>query len=171
MRTGILVLAISCVAAAARGQSPLPAPPADPAREAAGAAIVTGKGKCLTCHRIGPAGSRLAPDLTDIGAIRTPEQIEASLRSPDAEILPENRFYRVVTREGATITGRLLNHDTFQVLMRDAKDRLLSFTKADLRDHGFLPTSPMPSYGSTLSSEELQDVIAYLSSLKGVVAE
>jgi mono/diheme cytochrome c family protein len=77
----------------------------------------------------------------------------------------------VVTRDGASMTGRLLNHDTYQVLMRDQKDQLRSFNKAELREHGFVPASPMPSYRSTLSSEELADVVAYLASLKGVVAQ
>ena len=136
-----------------------------------GAAIVSGKGKCLTCHRIHDSGWRLGPDLTDIGANRTLEQIQASLVDPDAEILPENRSYRVVTRDGATITGSLLNHDTFQVLLRDQKAQLRSFTKSELREHGFVAASPMPSYRSTLSGEELTDVVAYLASLKGVVAQ
>ena len=120
MRTPALALSISLVATAAWGQSGPQV--AARANEGSGAAIVAGKGKCLTCHRIQDNGSRLGPDLTDIGAIRTLEQIQTSLVDPDAEILPENRFYRVVTRDGATITGRLLNLDTFQVLMRDPKD-------------------------------------------------
>ena len=99
------------------------------------------------------------------------DQLRAALLDPDAEILPENRRYRVVTRDGATIVGTLLNHDTFQVLMRDTKDQLRSFQKADLREHGFVEGSPMPSYRTTLSPQELADVIAYLSTLKGVVSQ
>ena len=137
----------------------------------AGASIVAGAGKCLTCHRIQNAGSRSGPDLTDIGAVRTADQLRAALLDPNAEILPENRRYRVVTRDGATTVGTLMNHDTFQVLMRDAKDQLRSFQKADLREHGFVDTSPMPSYRTTLSPQELADVIAYLSTLKGVVSQ
>src|SRR5215203_307462 len=113
----------------------------------AGAAIVAGTGKCLTCHRVQNAGSRSGPALTDIGAIRTADQLTAALLDPDAEILPENRRYRVVTRGGVTTVGTLLNHDTFQVLMRDAKEQLRSFQKADLREHGFVEGSSMPSYG------------------------
>ena len=169
MRTRALTLSIVLVATAAWGQSsPQVAPRAN---ESSGAAIVAGKGKCLTCHRIQDTGSRSGPDLTDIGAIRTVEQIQTSLVDPAAEILPENRSYRVVTRDCASITGRLLNHDTFQVLMRDQKDQLRSFTKSDLREHAFVAASPMPSYRSTLSGEELADVVAYLASLKGVVAQ
>ena len=138
---------------------------------AAGGALVAGKGMCLTCHRVHGKGSRLGPDLTDIGMLRTAEQLMASLVEPDAEILPENRFYRVVARDGATIAGRLLNLDTFQVLMLDEKEQLRSFQKSELREHGFTKASKMPSYRERLSRQELANVIAYLGTLKGVVAE
>ena len=170
MRTLSLVLSAVIVAtAAASGQSNTESLP--PGNGTAGATIVAGTGKCLTCHRIQKAGSRSGPDLTDIGAIRTTDQLRAALLDPDAEILPENRSYRVVTRDGATMVGTLLNHDTFQVLMRDTKDQLRSFQKAELREHGFVEGSPMPSYRMTLSPQELADVIAYLSTLKGVVSQ
>jgi quinoprotein glucose dehydrogenase len=139
--------------------------------ETAGAAIVAGKGGCLTCHRVQGKGSRLGPDLTDIGAIRSPEQLQTSLLDPNAEILPENRFYRIATREGATITGRLLNLDTFQILIMDPKEQLRSFQKAELREHGFIKDSTMPSYRETLSRQEMADVIAYLVTLKGVTPQ
>jgi putative heme-binding domain-containing protein len=137
----------------------------------AGAAIVTGKGDCQSCHRIFGKGSRLGPDLTDIGSLRSPEHIEKSLLDPNAEILPENRFYRVVTRDGTTIMGKLLNLDTFHVMMLDPKEELRTFTKSDLRDHGFAAGSIMPSFRSTLSRQELADVIAYLLTLKGITLQ
>ena len=167
MRMLVLTLAAVCVATAAGGQTSAQAPTGN---EANGAAIVAGKGKCQTCHRIGTAGSRLGPDLTDISATRTVEQLQYSLLDPNAEILPENRSYGIVAQDGTAITGRLLNHDTFQVLLRDQKDRLRSFNKSELREHGFVAASAMPSYRSTLSAEELNDVVAYLMTMKGVVA-
>jgi putative heme-binding domain-containing protein len=139
--------------------------------ETAGAATVAGKGDCQSCHRIFGKGSRLGPDLTDIGSLRTPEQLEASLLDPNAEILPENRYYRVVTRDGTAVTGRLLNLDTFQVMMLDPKEQLRTFFKSDLREHGFADRSTMPSYRSTLSRQELADVVAYLLSLKGITPQ
>ena len=51
----------------------------------------------------------MGPDLTDVGAIRRAPQLERSLLNPDAEILAQNRTYRVVTREGA-IEARLERH-------------------------------------------------------------
>lgn len=169
MRTLALTLAALCAATAARGQSS-PQPPSG-GNAANGAAIVAGKGKCHTCHRIAGTGSLLGPDLTDVGTTRTVGQIQTSLVDPEVLVLPEHRSYRVVTRDGTTITGTLLNHDTFQVLLRDQKNQLRTFNKSELREHGFIKGSPMPSYRSTLSEQELNDVIAYLLTLKGVAAQ
>lgn len=138
---------------------------------ARGAAVFSGKGACQTCHRVRDTGSRLAPDLTDIGAIRDPEHLQTSLLDPDAEILPEGRFYRVVSRDGTAITGRLLNLDTYQVQMIDPKEQLRSFDKSELREHGFVKGSTMPSYRGKLSNDELADLVAYLGTLKGVTAQ
>ena len=169
MRTVALVLTAVLTASAARAQQGTEGVPGG--NEAAGAALVAGKGMCLTCHRVQGKGSRLGPDLTDIGTLRTLDQLMTSLLDPDAEILPENRFYRVVARDGAATSGRLLNLDSFQVLMLDDKEQLRSFQKSELREHGFVKTSKMPSYRDRFSRQELADVIAYLSTLKGVVAE
>lgn len=169
MRTLALVLAAALAASAAWAQPGSETLPGG--NEAAGGPLVAGKGTCLTCHRVQGKGSRLGPDLSDIGTLRTAEQLLTSLVDPDAEILPENRFYRIVTRDGATTSGRLLNLDTFQVLMLDEKEQLRSFQKSELREHGFIKGSKMPSYRERLSRQELADVIAYLSTLKGVAAE
>jgi putative heme-binding domain-containing protein len=134
---------------------------------ARGKAVYDGKGKCVTCHRVNGQGSRLGPDLSDVGQQRRAVDLERSLVDPDAEVLGTNRFYHVTTKDGVTTTGRLLNLDTFTVQMLDAKEQLRSFVKADLRDHGFAEKSPMPSYKSSLTPQELADVVTYLTSLKG----
>jgi cytochrome c oxidase cbb3-type subunit 3 len=134
---------------------------------ARGKAIFEGKGACQTCHSVRNSGSLVGPDLTDIGAIRRAVQLERSLLDPDAEILPQNRTYRVVTREGVTITGRILNRDVFTIQLIDAQG-LKSFQKANLRESGFVEKSPMPSYQGKLSAQELADLVSYLVSLKGI---
>ena len=72
-------------------------PPGDAVR---GEALFYGAGACSTCHRVGAKGSRLGPDLTDVGFIRSAEQLQESLVDPAAVVLPEHRFYKVVTRQG-----------------------------------------------------------------------
>lgn len=130
-----------------------------------GQAIFEGKGACTGCHRAGGGGSRVGPDLSRIGELRRAAEIEESLLDPGASILGANRFYRVVTADGAAVTGRLLSHDTFTVQMIDTTEQLRSFVKADLREHGFT-TTPMPSYRGRLSPQEIADVVSYLLTLK-----
>jgi putative heme-binding domain-containing protein len=123
---------------------------------------------CLNCHRVKDHGSRVGPDLTNLGARRKRDDIERSIVDPDAEILAENRYVRVVTRDGATITGRILNEDTFSLQLIDSKEKLVSLPKADLSKFEFLKNSPMPSYRDKLSGDELSDLVGYLVSLKGL---
>lgn len=132
---------------------------------ARGQAIFEGKGGCTSCHRIKGTGSRTGPDLSEIGA-RSPEQLRTSLLDPDAEMLPGNRYYRVVLKDGSTVTGRLINQDTFTVQLIDSKENLRSFVKSDLKEGAFVEKSPMPSFKGRLSDTEISDVVAYLSSLK-----
>lgn len=139
-----------------------------PGDGAKGKAIFEGKGNCQSCHRVKGSGSRLAPELTDIGANRRAVEIQKSILEPDADILPANRFMRVVAKDGTATTGRLLNQDAFTVQLMDSKEKLLSFQKANLKDFAFVEKSPMPSYQGKLSATELADLVSYLVSLKGI---
>lgn len=132
-----------------------------------GRAIFTGKGNCVSCHRVDGVGARLGPDLSEIGRLRHSTDIERAIVDPDFMIVPSNRFVRVVTREGATITGRLLNQDIFTVQLLDSKEQLRSLARADLREFTFIDKSPMPSYRDKLSSQEITDLVSYLVSLQG----
>ena len=74
--------------------------PGNPAR---GQSVFDGKNGCTSCHRVVDRGSRTGPDLTDIGTQRPRVYLEPSLLDPDAEVLPQNRYYTVVIRDGTSI--------------------------------------------------------------------
>jgi len=131
-----------------------------------GMAIFEGKGGCLHCHRVGGTGSRLGPDLSDIGLVRNAQQLQHVLVDPDRTIAPTNRFVRVVTKQGTVIEGRRLNEDTHTLQLIDVKERLVSVDKSDLREVTLVKTSPMPSYREKLSAQEITDLVSYLLSLK-----
>jgi cytochrome c oxidase cbb3-type subunit 3 len=135
---------------------------------ARGKAIFEGKGGCLNCHRVKGNGSRVGPDLSDIGNVRRPADLERSILDPNAEIRPENRYVRAVMRDGTIVTGRILTEDTFNLQILDSHEKLVSLSKSNLREYTFLKNSPMPSYRDKLSPEELADVVSYLASLKGI---
>jgi putative heme-binding domain-containing protein len=134
---------------------------------ARGRALFEGKGGCMSCHRVNGKGSRSAPDLSDVGAVRSPDAIERAMIDSASIMLPINRSIRAVTRAGKVITGRRLNEDTYSVQIIDNEERLVSLLKADLREYSVLKTSTMPSFKNTLSPAELDDVVTYLRTLKG----
>jgi len=160
------------------------APSGDAAR---GKAIYEGKGDCASCHRINGVGARLGPDLSDIGVPRGGGRgggggkqaapapaptlnlaaLETSIVDPDAEVALNNRLVRVVTKDGKSVTGKLLNHDNFTVQFLDPQGKLRSYLKADLKESTVLTKGLMPSYKDRLSSQEIADVVAYLATLKG----
>ena len=157
-------------------------PQGDPAR---GKAIYEGKGNCQSCHRIDGSGGRLGPDLSDIGVPRgggrggggggkqapaptlNLDALTASIVDPDADVALGNRLVRVVTKDSKSVTGRLLNHDNFTVQFMDPDGKLHSYQKSDLRESTVLTKGLMPSYKDRLTSQEVADIVAYLSTLKG----
>jgi putative heme-binding domain-containing protein len=145
-------------------QGTVPPPNGDPAR---GKALVESN-KCLDCHRIGETGSRLGPSLTNIGAIgRTAEQLAESLVDPDRQVLPENRFVRITTKAGSTVTGHLLNQDAFTIQLLTDKEELQSYQKSSLREYTILDKGLMPSYAGKLTPQQIDDIVSYLAGLKG----
>lgn len=135
---------------------------------ARGRVLFEGKAECASCHRVLGSGPRLAPDLSDIGAIRTLAALQRALLTPNESLLPIHRPVRVVTRDGRTLTGRRLNEDTYTVQLIDEGENLHSFAKQDLRELSVMDAAAMPSYAGRLSADELADVIAYLISRKGL---
>lgn len=133
---------------------------------AKGKPVFEGKGQCGTCHRVAGKGPRSAPDLTDIGNLRSPSQLHRSITAPTSQMMPINRPVTVVTRDGKTIRGRRLNEDTYTVQLIDEHEQLVSLVKMDIENMQLGKVSPMPA-ATNLSGEEISDLIAYLLSLRG----
>ena len=133
-----------------------------------GQMLYEGKGDCARCHRINGAGSRVGPDLSDVGVTRTAGLLESALLDPTGSMFPINRPVRIVTSDGATYTGRRVNEDTHFVQIIDQDERLRSFDKAELREFTVLTESPMPSYGDLLTPREVSDLVAYLLTQRGL---
>jgi putative heme-binding domain-containing protein len=137
-------------------------PAGDPAR---GKALFESSG-CFDCHRVNDRGSHLGPDLSEIGCLRTPARLQQALVAPDDEVLAENRFVRFITKDGATVTGRLLNQDAVSVQLINSRDELKSYLRASLRNYTILDKGLMPSTQGKLSDQQVSDIVSYLSSLK-----
>ena len=163
MRRIALLVCLGVMGIPLAGQNAVPAT-GDAAR---GEALVeSATSGCFDCHRIGDRGSRLAPDLSEIGSRRTPDRLRQALVAPDEEVLPENRFVRFVTKDGATVSGRLLNQDAISVQLMTPKQELKSYLRATLREYAIVEKGMMPSVQGKWNEQQIADVVTYLSSLK-----
>ncbi len=121
---------------------------------------------CEACHRVNGQGGRMGPDLSLIGQSRSSAHLRAAIDDPNADVRQRYWVVRCKDATGEERQGFLLNEDTYTVQFIDPKDQLQSLQKAELKDYRVEKVSKMPSYKGRLKDDELQDVVAYLSSLR-----
>jgi putative heme-binding domain-containing protein len=132
-----------------------------------GAALYASSG-CATCHVVGGLGGILGPELTAIGARRGAPYLREALIKPEAAHPPGYLVVRAVTAEGADVRGIRVNEDVFWIQLRDAGGRVHVLEKSRLAQvERQLTATLMPSYASRLDGAQLDDLVAYLSSLRG----
>jgi putative heme-binding domain-containing protein len=159
---------VASVAAYVRalGSMPQEVLPGDATR---GAAVYRRKG-CSGCHIVAGQGSGRGPELTAIGARRSGAFLRESLRSPAASLPDDYMVIQAVTASGVNIRGVRANEDPFTLQVWDAATGALhSLRKPDLTRLLYLPAeSTMPAFPeAVLPAAELDDLVAYLASLKG----
>jgi putative heme-binding domain-containing protein len=134
---------------------------------AAGRLVFEGKGGCTACHTIGRDGGTLGPDLSDVGRRRDLDYLRESLLSPEADVPARYRAIQVVTKTGQPVTGIRLNEDDVSVQVRDERGNLRSFLKRNITEIRRDKPALMPAFGEKLSKTEIDDLVSYLTSLRG----
>lgn len=136
--------------------------PGDPQ---AGRVVYESRG-CPACHAIDSQGGDTGPDLSSAGARSSLRYLRESIVSPSADVPLTYRAVTVTTMAGGTIRGIHLNEDDYSIQLRAMDATPRSFLKSDLRDVRYDKESLMPAYAS-LSATELDNLVAYLNSLRG----
>ncbi len=124
------------------------------------------KGNCIACHMVRGEGGRLGPDLSTVANRRKPEELKADLTHPDETVEPRWWTVKVTRPDGSVVEGLRMNEDTFTVRLMDARENLWHFSKGEVRSIERIETSTMPSAERTLTPGEVDDLVAYLFSLR-----
>jgi putative heme-binding domain-containing protein len=139
-----------------------------------GKELFYGIAACGTCHMVNGKGGRLGPDLSSAGASRSVDYLNESVRAPSRKLAQgilealkdfsqEYETVKVVTADGKTLQGVVLNEDSFTVQMIDTREQVHSFEKAKLRSYEKTRESLMPVYDlKTLPENDLNDLIVFL---------
>ncbi len=135
---------------------------------AAGKKTFWGKAGCSSCHEVNGHGGIVAPDLSSAGT-SSADHLRRMILDPNAVIATRDWFgpttVRVKTKDGEEVRGVRHAEDNHTLILTDQQGTLRRFDKQDLvEQHAefLMPTN----YGQVLSADEIQNLMAYLKSLK-----
>lgn len=140
-----------------------------PGDSARGKTVFFGKAGCSGCHMAGGKGGFIASDLSAYANTHAVEQIRSSILSATPGKDRQVRLVTATTHGGEKYVGRIRNEDNFSLQLQALDGTFYFVAKSDVESLEPSSQTLMHSdYGSTLSSDELNDVVSYLMRVSGV---
>jgi cytochrome c oxidase cbb3-type subunit III len=140
--------------------------PGDPDR---GETIFFGKAGCSSCHIIAGKGGFIASDLSSYARTHAVEQIRSAITTPAPATDRQARLVTATISGGEKVVGRIRNQDNFSLQLQTLDGAFYFVTKSELESLEYNSQPLMPSdYSSTLTPDELNDVVSYLMKVANV---
>jgi putative membrane-bound dehydrogenase-like protein len=125
------------------------------------------KALCSTCHAINNKGGGVGPDLGKIGAIRSGRDLLESIVFPSASFARGFEPYVIETKAGKTHNGILARESTDAIYLLTTERAEIRIGREEIETFAPGRVSIMPAgLETTLSRRQLQDLLAYLQSLR-----
>jgi putative membrane-bound dehydrogenase-like protein len=129
--------------------------------------FLSAKAMCSRCHRVRGEGGLIGPDLSTVGAIRQRKDLLESIAFPSASFVRGFQPYLVADTDGRTHEGVLTRETTGDVTLMTSQLAEVRIKRSEIESMRESDVSIMPTGLETrLSSSELADLVAYLTSLK-----
>jgi cytochrome c oxidase cbb3-type subunit 3 len=139
--------------------------PGDPFR---GEKVFFGKVGCSGCHMAAGKGGFIASDLSGYARSHAVEQIRSAITNPAPASNGQARMVTATTLAGEKYVGRIRNEDNFSLQLQTLDGTFFFVDKSDLERLDSSQTLMHSEYRSTLSSDELNDLVSYLMRVSGV---
>ena len=123
------------------------------------------KSSCIRCHRMGPEGGRIGPDLSDIGRRFSRIHLIESILEPSRTVAPSYSSISVALSSGQVLSGVRVSETNDLLVLGDDKGKLHSIPKADIDDIAERKQSTMPEgLEKKLTDREFVDLLSFLES-------
>ena len=124
--------------------------------------------RCVVCHRFGGDGGATGPDLTQLAGRFNLKDLTGSIVDPSKVIAEQYKASIVVTRDGKSYTGRIVDDSNNKVvIVVDPEDstKTVQLAKDEIEEEHPSPVSLMPGgLLKPLNEPEVLDLLAYLLS-------
>lgn len=131
------------------------------------AVFLSNKAACTTCHAMAYAGGRIGPDLTKIGAVRTPRDLLEAIVLPSASFVRSYEPVVVITAGGHAYAGVVREEDDAEVILQTSATATERIPRDAIESIEAGIVSLMPKgYDTLLSPQELADLVAFLARAK-----
>ncbi|MFT5470352.1 MAG: putative heme-binding domain-containing protein, partial [Verrucomicrobiales bacterium] len=123
---------------------------------------------CIACHAIKGKGGVLGPDLTTVGAGLTPDLLIESVLWPNRQLKEGYFSVTVSTKDGRIYNGYREREEAGVLWLRDiATQKSVPIQTKDIAKRDDVGTLMPAGLTSSLSREDLRDLIRFLSELRG----
>jgi putative heme-binding domain-containing protein len=128
------------------------------------------KNLCSNCHQIGNEGTNFGPDLSEIGDKLSKVAIYNSILFPDQGISFGYEGYRISLKDGSMAMGKIVSETEEKIDLQYMASQQ-TVDKGQVISRTKMESSLMPgNLHSSMSQQELVDLVEYLSGLKSTMA-
>jgi putative heme-binding domain-containing protein len=121
---------------------------------------------CSSCHRVGPAGGQVGPELTAAGVCLSPEEIAESILWPRRKVKPEYQAIAVATDDGKVFQGYVQHESAAEIVFREATTGTISrLPRASIEELHPLGTLMPEGLAASMSAVERRDLVRFLIEL------
>ena len=122
---------------------------------------------CIKCHQVRGEGREVGPALTEIGSKLPKEALVEAILDPSAGISFGFEAWQLQLKSGDDVYGIKANETPEEMAIKDANGIVTRYKKSEVASAQQSKTSIMPSgLQQTMTTQELVDLVEYLSSLK-----
>ncbi len=124
-------------------------------------------GQCSKCHVVNKEGKEVGPNLSEIGGKLSKQALFESILYPSAGVAHNYETYSLVLNNGLIVKGVLVSKTADKIRVKTEDAIIREYELSDVDEVIKSRQSIMPAdLQKILSTQELIDVVSYLSTLK-----
>jgi putative membrane-bound dehydrogenase-like protein len=121
---------------------------------------------CITCHKVNDEGVKFGPELTNVGSKLPKDGLFRAVIFPDDGVSYGYESHLITTKDGTQSLGIITSETTEDIELTQPGGTTLRIAKRQIVKKETSGKSIMPALAPAMTTQQLTDLVSYLSSLK-----